>query len=134
MQPNYFLRVPSCIIVTSVRAFSNTVDDLEGWLQQWLQSIYTNAAVDTPSIPATISEDEYLAKQLRVFKGVNLAVKAERVEEPLASSSSSAINQEARQEVIQSEPDKSCENQHTQPEKGKRIPSGRPTKFPGMER
>jgi len=94
--------VPCGTTATWVRTCDNKVGDLEGWIQQWLQSVYANAAIDTPSIAATISEDEYLTRPFRVFKSVNLAVKAEHVEEPLASSSSSAaVNPEVRHQVNQ---------------------------------
>lgn len=35
-----------------------TVDELEVMVQQWLHRVYTSTSMETPSIPATISEEE----------------------------------------------------------------------------
>lgn len=41
------------------KLYAKLVEDLEVWIYEWLQRVYTSGAADTPSIPATISEDEY---------------------------------------------------------------------------
>ena len=69
-----------------------------------------------------------------MFKGVNLTIKADVVEHHPMSSNTPAASSEGIPEVVYFHAEKSSENQYTQPDMTKKTPSGRPTKFPEMER